>query len=71
MGHMGSLTLNQLLRIEEDLGDEAVFPGWSAFPRAATDAVLIQHKLRVAGTCVAALGFQARRCDMSVTRSPS
>jgi len=26
---------NQLLRIEEELGDEAVFPGWSAFPRAA------------------------------------
>jgi enolase len=25
---------NQLLRIEEELGDEAVFPGWSAFPRS-------------------------------------
>jgi enolase len=25
---------NQLLRIEEELGEEAVFPGWSAFPRA-------------------------------------
>jgi enolase len=25
---------NQLLRIEEELGDEAVYPGWSAFPRA-------------------------------------
>jgi enolase 1/2/3 len=25
---------NQLLRIEEELGDEAEFPGWSAFPRA-------------------------------------
>jgi enolase len=24
---------NQLLRIEEELGDAAVFPGWSAFPR--------------------------------------
>jgi enolase len=24
---------NQLLRIEEELGPEAVFPGWSAFPR--------------------------------------
>jgi enolase len=24
---------NQLLRIEEQLGDAAVFPGWSAFPR--------------------------------------
>jgi enolase len=24
---------NQLLRIEEELGDEAVYPGWSAFPR--------------------------------------
>jgi enolase len=24
---------NQLLRIEEQLGDRAVFPGWSAFPR--------------------------------------
>jgi enolase len=22
---------NQLLRIEEELGDEAVYPGWSAF----------------------------------------
>jgi enolase len=26
---------NQLLRIEDQLGDEAEFPGWSAFPRAA------------------------------------
>jgi enolase len=24
---------NQLLRIEEQLGDDAVYPGWSAFPR--------------------------------------
>jgi enolase len=24
---------NQLLRIEEELGDEAVYPGWDAFPR--------------------------------------
>jgi enolase len=26
---------NQLLRIEEELGDDAVYPGWSVFPRAA------------------------------------
>jgi len=26
---------NQLLRIEEELGDRAVWPGWSAFPRRA------------------------------------
>ena len=26
---------NQLLRIEEELGGAAVYPGWSAFPRAA------------------------------------
>ena len=26
---------NQLLRIEEELGDHAIYPGWSAFPRAA------------------------------------
>jgi enolase len=26
---------NQLLRIEEELGDNAVYPGWSVFPRAA------------------------------------
>jgi enolase len=25
---------NQLLRIEEELGPEAVYPGWSAYPRA-------------------------------------
>jgi enolase 1/2/3 len=25
---------NQLLRIEEELGDSAVYPGWEAFPRA-------------------------------------
>jgi enolase len=24
---------NQLLRIEEELGDRAVYPGWEAFPR--------------------------------------
>ena len=28
---MGSPALNQLLRIEEELGDEAVYPGWGAF----------------------------------------
>jgi enolase len=27
--------LNQLLRIEEELGDRAVYPGWDAFPRRA------------------------------------
>jgi enolase len=27
--------LNQLLRIEEEFGDHAVYPGWDAFPRAA------------------------------------
>jgi enolase len=26
---------NQLLRIEEELGDRATYPGWSAFPRAS------------------------------------
>jgi enolase len=26
---------NQLLRIEEELGDRAVYPGWSAFPRTS------------------------------------
>jgi enolase len=26
---------NQLLRIEEELGDDAVYPGWGAFPRAS------------------------------------
>jgi enolase len=26
---------NQLLRIEDQLGDRAVFPGWSAFPRVS------------------------------------
>jgi enolase len=25
---------NQLLRIEDELGDRAVYPGWSAFPRS-------------------------------------
>jgi enolase len=25
---------NQLLRIEEELGSRAVYPGWAAFPRA-------------------------------------
>jgi enolase len=24
---------NQLLRIEEELGGDAVYPGWAAFPR--------------------------------------
>ena len=27
---------NQLLRIEEELGDAAVYPGWSAFPRSSS-----------------------------------
>jgi len=30
---------NQLLRIEDQLGDRAAFPGWSAFPRVARAAV--------------------------------
>jgi len=29
---------NQLLRLEEELGDAAVYPGWRAFPRFAPDA---------------------------------
>ena len=29
---------NQLLRIEEELGDAATYPGWAAFPRAAAPA---------------------------------
>ena len=29
---------NQLLRIEDQLGDQAVYPGWSAFPRRAPAA---------------------------------
>jgi enolase len=28
---MGSPALNQLLRIEEELGSEARYPGWDAF----------------------------------------
>ena len=31
---MVSPALNQLLRIEEELGDRATYPGWSAFPRS-------------------------------------
>ena len=31
---MGSPVSNQLLRIEEELGTAAVYPGWDAFPRA-------------------------------------
>jgi enolase len=31
---------NQLLRIEEELGDRAAFPGWAAFPRRARSAVV-------------------------------
>jgi enolase len=26
---------NQLLRIEEELGERAVYPGWNAFPRVS------------------------------------
>ncbi len=31
---MGSPMLNQLLRIEEELGERGTYPGWDAFPRA-------------------------------------
>jgi len=31
---MGSTVLKQPLRIEEELGDRAGYPGWAAFPRA-------------------------------------
>jgi enolase len=31
---MGSPTLNQLLRIEQELGARAVYLGWDAFPSA-------------------------------------
>jgi enolase len=31
---MGSPTVNQLLRIEEELGGRAEYPGWEVFPRA-------------------------------------
>jgi enolase len=30
---MGSPVLNQLLRIEEELGEKAVYPGWDVFAR--------------------------------------
>jgi hypothetical protein len=30
---MVSPVLKQLLRIEEELGSEAVYPAWAAFPR--------------------------------------
>ena len=30
---------NQLLRIEEELGAAAEYPGWAAFPRSARGAV--------------------------------
>jgi len=30
---MVSPALNQLSRIEEELGEEALYPGWEAFPR--------------------------------------
>jgi hypothetical protein len=32
-GNMGSPTVNQLLRSEEELGARAEYPGWAAFPR--------------------------------------
>jgi enolase len=31
---MVSPALNQLLRIEEELGERAIYPGWSAFPKS-------------------------------------
>jgi enolase len=31
---MGSPARNQLLRIGEELGERAAYPGWQAFPRA-------------------------------------
>ena len=34
-GTMGSPVMKQLLRIEEELGSRATYPGWDAFPRAA------------------------------------
>ena len=37
---------NQLLRIEEELGDEAVYPGWSAFGELASVPVRIEHERR-------------------------
>jgi hypothetical protein len=34
-GKHGFPMFNQLLRIEEELGDNAVYPGWGAFSRRA------------------------------------
>jgi len=33
-GNIVSRAPNQLLRIEEELGEHDVYPGWAAFPRA-------------------------------------
>jgi enolase len=33
-GTVGSSARNQLLRIEEELGNDAVYPGWATFKRA-------------------------------------
>ena len=38
---------NQLLRIEEELGDRAMYPGWSAFPRPRRYARIVASELRV------------------------
>ena len=37
---------NQLLRIEEELGDRAVYPGWAAFPRSAADRSALPRDVR-------------------------
>ena len=34
-GTLGSSVSNQLLRIEEELGADARYPGWDVFPRSA------------------------------------
>jgi enolase len=34
-GTLGSPVPNQLLRIEEELGADARYPGWDVFPRSA------------------------------------
>ncbi len=39
---------NQLLRIEEELGARAVYPGWSAFPRHAERHAARAHRLPAA-----------------------
>ena len=57
----GSAKYNQLLRIEEELGPTAVYPGWDAFPRFSRSVTRLHTQVASYAEPMAAQRLDARK----------